>query len=316
MRYEGFVCIVSRRAYRRSRKIKECRVTRILTGKPVADAMATILAPRVERLAVSGARPRLAALRVGDRPDDVAYENALARRAASVGVELVKAALPSGADASLLPDTVRSLAVDGDVHGILVFRPLPAEVDEAAILSLVPPEKDVDGVTATQMAALYAMKKSGGAGGGVFFPCTAEAVIRVLDHYEIPIAGRRAVVIGRSTVIGKPAALLLLAKGATVTICHSGTPDLAGIAHDADILVCAAGLAAKSRAARLGAGSFAPGQTVIDVAVNVDDAGLYGDVDTDAAREAGASVTPVPGGLGMVTGSVLMEHVIRAAERT
>jgi methylenetetrahydrofolate dehydrogenase (NADP+)/methenyltetrahydrofolate cyclohydrolase len=140
-------------------------------------------------------------------------------------------------------------------------------------------------------------------------------VIRLLDHYEIPIGGRRAVVIGRSTVIGKPAAFLLLAKGATVTVCHSGTEGLAQIARGADILVCAAGLAAKGRELRLGAEYFAPGQTIIDVAVNADDAGLYGDVDTEAALGAGADVTPVPGGLGAVTGCVLMEHVIRAAER-
>jgi methylenetetrahydrofolate dehydrogenase (NADP+)/methenyltetrahydrofolate cyclohydrolase len=291
-------------------------LTRILTGKSVADAMAASLAPRVDRLTASGARPRLAVVRVGERPDDVAYEAALAKRAASVGVDLTREIVPAGAGTPLVTEAVDVLASDKQIHGVLIFRPLPAGVDENAALAAIPSGKDVDGVTSEQMAALYRMKRYDGAPGGVFFPCTAEAVIRLLDHYEIPIAGRRAVVIGRSTVIGKPAALLLLAKGATVTVCHSGTEGLAKIARGADILVCAAGLAAKGRELKLGAECFAPGQTIIDVAVNADGAGLYGDVDTDAALGTGADVTPVPGGLGAVTGCVLMEHVIRAAELT
>jgi methylenetetrahydrofolate dehydrogenase (NADP+)/methenyltetrahydrofolate cyclohydrolase len=291
-------------------------MSKMLTGKPIADEMTASLALRADRLAASGARPRLAVLRVGARPDDVAYETALAKRAASVGVDLTREILTAGAGTSLLTEAIDVLASDKLTHGVLIFRPLPEGVDEDAALAAIPSGKDVDGVTAKQMAALYLTKRYDGAPGGIFFPCTAEAVIRLLDHYEIPVAGRRAVVIGRSTVIGKPVALLLLAKGATVTVCHSGTEGLAKIAREADILVCAAGLAAKGRELRLGAECFAPGQTIIDVAVNADDAGLYGDVDTDAALSAGADATPVPGGLGAVTGCVLMEHVIRAAEPT
>jgi methylenetetrahydrofolate dehydrogenase (NADP+)/methenyltetrahydrofolate cyclohydrolase len=166
------------------------------------------------------------------------------------------------------------------------------------------------------MAGLYAMKRYAGGNGGVFFPCTAEAVVRMLDHYGIPVAGRRAVVIGRSAVVGKPAAHLLLARDATVTLCHSGTAGLAEITREADILVCAAGLARAGRAHRLGEDGLSRGQTVIDAAVNVDGAGLYGDVDTEAADGVVSAITPVPGGLGAVTTLVLAEHTVRAAERS
>jgi methylenetetrahydrofolate dehydrogenase (NADP+)/methenyltetrahydrofolate cyclohydrolase len=304
-----------------------------LTGKPVADGMIPALSGRVRRLASGGVEPCLAVVRVGERADDVAYENSIAARAGSVGVTLRRAALPADADTCGVYEAVRSLGADGGVHGILVFRPLPAGLDESAVLAATPPSKDVDGTTSAQMSALYAMKRldaSPGSGscssavggdasgntlpGKVFFPCTAEAVIRMLDHYGIPIGGRRAVVIGRSTVIGKPAAHLLLARDATVTVCHSRTPDLAELTRGADIVVCAAGLAAGGRDRRLGAEFFAPGQAVIDVAVNADGEGIYGDVDTEAAESVAAGVTPVPGGLGAVTSLVLMEHVVRSAE--
>jgi methylenetetrahydrofolate dehydrogenase (NADP+)/methenyltetrahydrofolate cyclohydrolase len=284
-----------------------------MLGKPVADEMAASLAASAERLAASGVSPRLAVVRVGDRPDDVAYEDSIARRAKSVGVELKRTVLGPDADTSLLREAVRSLASDENVHGILVFRPLPQSVGGDAALADIPLGKDVDGVTAAQMAALYTLKK-GTAHPDVFFPCTAEAVMRVLDHYGISAVGKHAVVIGRSSVIGKPVAHLLLARGATVTICHSETTSLVEQTRGADILVCAAGLAAKNRALRLGAEYFSPGQTVVDVAINADDEGLYGDADTDAAQGVAANITPVPGGLGAVTAFVLMEHVIRATE--
>ncbi|MDR1292077.1 MAG: bifunctional 5,10-methylenetetrahydrofolate dehydrogenase/5,10-methenyltetrahydrofolate cyclohydrolase [Clostridiales Family XIII bacterium] len=286
---------------------------KLLTGKNIADNMAPALSSRVESLASEGVSPCLAVVRAGERPDDVAYENAIAKRAAGLGVVLRREALDAGSDTVRVADAVRSLSADGGVHGILVFRPLPARVSEAAALSVIPPAKDVDGVTDAQMAGLYAMRNYADAGASLFFPCTAEAVIRVLDHYGIAISGRRAVVVGRSAVIGKPAAHLLLARDAAVTVCHSKTRDTAELTREADIVVCAAGLASGGRKDRLGAEYFAPGQTVIDVAVNVDEDGVYGDVDTDAVKGVVANITPASGGLGAVTTLVLMEHVIRAA---
>jgi methylenetetrahydrofolate dehydrogenase (NADP+)/methenyltetrahydrofolate cyclohydrolase len=283
-------------------------------------------------MAAAREKPCLATLRVGERSDDIAYEDALAGRAASVGVKLRCETLRPGAGTGAVTGAVRALADDDGVHGILVFRPLPSGVDESAVLAATPQAKDVDGVTAPQMAGLYALKSYGaapiaeahdgvyddahasGVSGGLFIPCTAEAVMHMLDYYDVPVAGKRAVVIGRSPVIGKPVAHLLLARDATVTVCHSRTPDLADLAREADILVCAAGLARAGRHCRLGADYFSPKQTVIDVAVNVDRDGIYGDVDMDAAVGPAAAVAPTPGGLGSVTTAVLMEHVVRAAE--
>jgi methylenetetrahydrofolate dehydrogenase (NADP+)/methenyltetrahydrofolate cyclohydrolase len=314
---------------------------KLLTGKPIADKIIPALSSRVESLALKGIRPCLAVVRVGERPDDVAYENSISRQADALGIVLRRETLSADADTACITDAIRSLSaaasvadaattttssstsstagasdVDADasaVHGILVFRPLPAQTDETAVLSAIPRTKDVDGVTASQMAGLYSMKTYEGAASTLFCPCTAEAVIRVLDHYGIPIGGKRAVVVGRSTVIGKPVAHLLLARDADVTICHSKTRDIAELTREADIVVCAAGLASGGRANRLDAKYFAPGQTIIDVAVNADSDGVYGDVDTDAVAGVVENITPVPGGLGAVTTLVVMEHVIRAA---
>ncbi|MDR1042490.1 MAG: bifunctional 5,10-methylenetetrahydrofolate dehydrogenase/5,10-methenyltetrahydrofolate cyclohydrolase [Clostridiales Family XIII bacterium] len=295
-------------------------IAKLLTGKPITDKMIEILLSRVAQLASVGVRPCLAVVRAGERPDDVAYEDSIAKRAEALGVVLRRETLSADADTSRIKKAVQSLAANDSVHGILVFRPLPTQTDEAAVLAAIPPAKDVDGVTKAQMAGLYAMKKSAnevgdeGADSPLFFPCTAEAVIRMLDHYDIPIGGKRVVVVGRSTVIGKSAAHLLLSRDATVTICHSRTKNIAELTREADIVVCAAGLATGGRANRLGAEYFAPGQTVIDVAVNADGEGIYGDVDTDAAGSIVANITPVPGGLGAVTTLTVIEHTIRAAE--
>lgn len=290
---------------------------KLLTGKPLSDEMIPMLSARVARLASGGVSPCLAVVRAGERPDDRAYEDSIAKRADALGVVLRREVLNADTNTARVTDVIRELSADDSVHGILVFRPLPAQADEKAALAAISPEKDVDGVTNAQMADLYSMKVyNEEADFSLFCPCTAEAVIRLLDHYGITIGGKRAVVIGRSTVIGKPAAHLLLSRDAAVTVCHSKTRNIAELTREADIVVCAAGLAAGDRSRRLGAEYFAPGQTVIDVAVNADEDGIYGDVDTDAAGNVVANITPVPGGLGAVTTSVVIEHVIRAAENT
>jgi methylenetetrahydrofolate dehydrogenase (NADP+)/methenyltetrahydrofolate cyclohydrolase len=298
-------------------------MTRMLRGKPIVDAWTPDLAARSGQLAKDGISPCLAVVRVGARGDDVAYERSIVRRASEVGVSVRAEALPEDVDTASLARTVRALGDDTGVHGILVFRPLPGDIDEAVVLNAIPPEKDVDGVTKTQMASLYALRPaSGGAGRRdfegdheiVFFPSTAEAVLVMLDYYKIEINSKQAVVIGRSTVIGKPVGLLLLARNATVTLCHSRTPALDVVTSVADILVVAAGLASAADE-RLGAEYLKPGQTVIDVAIHCDeDGGLYGDVRPEAAEGLVADFTPVPGGVGSVTALVLLEHVVRAAE--
>lgn len=290
-------------------------MTNLLYGKAVADDMTSPLIKRVEGLKKKAVYPCLAVVRVGDKEDDIAYENSIAKRAASVGVDLRREHIAKKyASAQSVLNTIKNLSSDSGVHGILLFRPLPFGIDEARALAAIPPEKDVDGVTQIQRGLLYSTKKYSGAGAAPFFPCAAEAVIRLLDYYGITIAGKRAVVIGRSTVIGKSAAHLLLARDATVTICHRVTSGLSEITRSADIVVSAAGLAREGRERRLDAEYFSHGQIVVDAAVNADENGLYGDIDMDGVNGLVSAITPVPGGLGSVTSLVLMEHIVRAAE--
>ena len=247
-----------------------------LRGKPAADALDRETKETVQALRERGVIPTLAILRVGEKSEDLSYERG-----------------------------AMNLNEDSTVHGILMFRPLPKTLDEQAACAAILPEKDVDGVTAGSMAAVYAGKGAG------FAPCTAEAVITMLRYYQVPLRGSRAVVVGRSLVIGKPVAMLLLAEHATVTICHSRTTDLPAVTREADLVVAALG-----RAEFLGAEYFRAGQTVIDVGINWSGSKqkLVGDVDTEAALQAGAAVSPVPGGVGSVTTAVLASHVARAAQ--
>ena len=216
-------------------------------------------------------------------------------------------ALPGNVPPQELLAAIDAVNGDASVHGCLLLRPLPSHLREAeaAICSRLLPEKDVDGMTDASAAAVYLGRAEG------FAPCTAEAVTVLLDHYGIDCAGKRAVVIGRSPVVGRPAAMLLLARNATVTVCHTRTADLPAVTREADILVTAAGAAGSLTAAHV-----RPGQTVIDVSANWDAEKntIVGDADESAASVVDA-ITPVPGGVGAVTSTVLMAHVIRAAER-
>jgi methylenetetrahydrofolate dehydrogenase (NADP+)/methenyltetrahydrofolate cyclohydrolase len=194
----------------------------------------------------------------------------------------------------------------------MLFRPLPSRIDENSIRNLMAPAKDVDGITDASMAWVYSLAPGDSLSGG-FAPCTAEAVMRTLDGAGVDAAGKRAVVIGRSLVIGKPVSMLLLAGNATVTVAHSKTPNLAELTRGADIIIVCAGLAKNGREKRLGVEFFRAGQTVIDCGINADADGLYGDVNAELVSALGANVTPVPGGLGSVTTAVLMEHLVRSA---
>ena len=298
--------------------------TKKLLGKPIAEEMKERDAGRASRLASMGVSPMLRVIRVGERPDDLAYEKRIISAGAGVGVSVSVRTLPADAGTEALLSEIETANDDSEVHGILMFRPLPAGFDEKAAVDAIAYKKDVDGVSEISMARLYESKTipkkaEGGKGAKRFFlPCTAESVLKILDFYGVEIAGKRAVVIGRSVVIGKPAALLLMAMNATVTIAHSRTENLPDICKEADILICAAGMTAKDAEgnARGGVGKeyLSDKQVVIDVGIHVGaDGSLFGDVDK-AAADCPAALTPVPGGVGSVTTQILLSHVIDAAE--
>lgn len=276
----------------------------LLKGAPVAEAINERSAELLNRLKARGITPTLAMLRVGEREDDIAYENGAAKRCEKVGVQVRRVTLPENVSQNELEEEIRRLNEETDVHGVLMFMPLPKQLDSAAARRILSPAKDVDGITDGSLAGVFT-----GSGEG-FAPCTAQACIEILDHYGIDCKGKRAVVVGRSLVVGKPVSMLLLAKNATVTLCHTRTVDLPHEAQNAEILIAAAGKAGTVRAEHL-----RDGQIVIDVGINFIDGRMCGDVDFAAAEQLSLSLTPVPGGVGTVTTSVLVSHVVEAARR-
>lgn len=277
----------------------------ILRGAPVAVALCEDLTAHVAALKVNGIVPTLAVLRVGERPDDVSYEASAMRRCAKVGIAVKKFLLPTSCSKSLLLDTIREINDDSSIHGCLMFRPLPDKDAEMEACALLAPKKDVDCMTSESLASVFTGKGAG------YPPCTAQACIEILDYYGIQIQGKRATVIGRSLVIGKPVSMLLQAKNATVTMCHSRTVDLPDECRKAEILIVAAG-----KAGIVSSSYLVPGQVVIDVGINVDEAGkLCGDVKFDEAESVVSAITPVPGGVGAVTTAVLCKHIIDAAKQ-
>ena len=278
----------------------------ILKGAPVAEALAADTAARAAALAAQGVTPTLAILRVGERPDDLSYEKGAMKRCAAAGVAVKNVVLPTDISQEALLDAIRALNDDDSVHGVLMMRPLPAPLDNEAARRALDPAKDVDGITDGSLAGVFT-----GSGEG-FAPCTAQAVAELLDFYQVPLKGAKAVVAGRSLVVGRPAAMLLMARGATVTICHSGTKDLAAETQRGDVVVAAIG-----KMGFFGAEHFGPGATVVDVGIHFDESigKLRGDVRFDEAEPAVSAITPVPGGLGAVTTAVLVKHVVQAAER-
>ncbi len=278
----------------------------LLRGAPAAAALNEKTAQLVSELREKGIVPTLAIVRLGAREDDLSYERAAVKCCAAVGIETRCISLPADISGEKLEKMLRSLSAEETVHGILLLRPLPPALDETRILRAIAPEKDVDGATEASLATVYA-----GTGEG-FAPCTAQAVLELLDYYEIPIEGKRAVILGRSLVVGRPAAMLLLHRGATVTLCHSKTENAAEIAREADILVAATG-----RRESIGAAYFRAGQTVIDVGIhyNEETQKLCGDIVFAEAESVVRAVTPVPGGVGALTTAVLAAHTAKAAAR-
>ncbi|HWP50234.1 MAG TPA: bifunctional 5,10-methylenetetrahydrofolate dehydrogenase/5,10-methenyltetrahydrofolate cyclohydrolase [Clostridia bacterium] len=277
----------------------------LLQGAPAAVALTEKAKERALRLLEKGVEPTLAILRVGEREDDLAYERGATKRCAQAGVTVKPFVLQQEAGQPELLALIERLNNDPAVHGILLMRPLPAHFDDATVCRALAPQKDVDGVTEGSMAGVYSGRKKG------FAPCTAQACVELLRHNNIATTGRRAVVVGRSLVIGKPVAMLLMAQNMTVTVCHTKTQNLAQICKDADVLVVAAG-----KAGLLGAEAVRPGQVVLDVGIHVgSDDKLCGDMRTAEVEAIVEAVTPVPGGVGAVTTSVLALHVVAAAER-
>jgi methylenetetrahydrofolate dehydrogenase (NADP+)/methenyltetrahydrofolate cyclohydrolase len=277
----------------------------ILGGKEAAAAVMESLKSRTAALAARGAVPVLGILRVGEKEADRAYEGSAIRRCEAAGVRVRSRVFPGDVPEALLLDSLRSLNEDRAVHGILVLRPLPAHIDDAAVRETLLPEKDVDGITEGSLAGVFTGGKFRG-----FPPCTAEACVELLSHHRIGVEGRRAVVVGRSLVVGRPAAMLLMHRNATVTLCHTRTGNLAAVVREGDIVIAAAG-----RPESLGRDCFREGQSVIDVGIHVKPGGgLCGDVRFDEAEQVVAALSPVPGGVGPLTSVLLVRHVIQAAE--
>jgi len=273
---------------------------RELGGRELARQLRASVAEQAAALAKEGLQPRLAVVTATGDGGSAAYVRSIANAAAREGIacDVARTTTAAGIAAS-----IAQLADDPEVHGIILQTPLPDGASLAGLAAAIPAGKDVDGASPESIGRLVA-------GLPAFAPATAEAVLALLDHYQVPLAGRHAVVVGRSVVVGKPAAHLLLDRNATVTICHSRTADLPAITRQADVLVAAAG-----RAGLIGPGHVAPGATVIDVGTNATpDGGLAGDVDRAVAGVAGA-LTPVPGGVGPVTTALLLRHVVEAAAR-
>jgi methylenetetrahydrofolate dehydrogenase (NADP+) / methenyltetrahydrofolate cyclohydrolase len=272
-----------------------------LSGRELAASVRTGTAARAAELATAGRPPWLAVVTATDDEGSAWYVRSLAAAAGRVDIGCDIHNLGPQAQATDIDATLTRLSGDPAVDGIILQTPLPGGLRLAALAAAIDPAKDVDGANPVSLGRLMTTLPT-------FAPATAEAVIRLLDHHEIPLAGRHAVVVGRSAVVGKPVAHLLLDRNATVSICHSRTPDLAAITTQADVLVVAAG-----RAGLIGTEHVARGATVIDVGTNAGpDGGLVGDVDPKVAEVAGA-LTPVPGGVGPVTTALLLRHVTEAA---
>ncbi|HVN76871.1 MAG TPA: bifunctional 5,10-methylenetetrahydrofolate dehydrogenase/5,10-methenyltetrahydrofolate cyclohydrolase [Thermoanaerobaculaceae bacterium] len=299
---------------------------RILDGAAVAAAIRERVAGLVRELAARGVSPRLEVILVGDDPASRSYVASKGKACQQVGIRSATHALPATASPAELSALIRRLNGDPDVDGILLQMPLPKPLDGRTFLDLIDPSKDVDGLHPLNVGLLHQGRPS-------FVPCTPAGVIELLEANAVPLAGCRAVVLGRSEIVGKPMAALLLARHATVTLCHTRTRDLAAVCREADLLVAAAG-----RAALVTAEHVKRGAVVIDVGVNrVDDAALVarlypgdseraaqlakrgytlvGDVDFNAVREVAAAITPVPGGIGPLTIAGLLQNTATAAGR-
>ncbi len=282
---------------------------RLLDGTALSARLRERLGARVWTLAARGIVPGLAVVLVGDDPASQIYVRNKAKACADVGIRSEMRLMPGSTPEAALLAEVQRLNQDPTIHGILVQLPLPPQIDPARVIEAIAIDKDIDGFHMLSAGALLTGRIDGAVG---FRPCTPYGVMRMLDDADVPIAGAHAVVIGRSNTVGKPMALMLLARNATVTICHSATRNLAGIVRQADIVVAAVG-----RVSTVTADMVKPGAAVVDVGMNRNAAGkLVGDVDFDTVRETAGWISPVPGGVGPMTITILLENTVLSAERT
>ena len=291
-------------------------MAKLLLGKEVTDALNANLMERTAALRAKGVTPTLGIIRVGADPSDLSYEKGATKRAELVGVNVVKFELPADASKELVLETIDRVNADDTIHGVLMFRPLPKHLkaDQNEICNRLDPKKDVDCMTHMSNAGVFEGLNDLG-----YAPCTPAACMEILDYYGIDCKGKSAAVIGRSLVVGKPAAMMLMGKNATVTVCHTRTTNTADICRNADIIVSSAGVLNS-----LTKDYVRPGQVVIDVSINWDEnkinakggkGAIAGDAVFDEVEPIVDAITPVPGGVGSVTTSVLMKHVVEAAEK-
>ncbi|MEG0919086.1 MAG: bifunctional 5,10-methylenetetrahydrofolate dehydrogenase/5,10-methenyltetrahydrofolate cyclohydrolase [Anaerovoracaceae bacterium] len=279
-------------------------MAKLLLGKEVNEKLNKELINQVNDLKGRGINPMLAIMRVGENPSDMAYERGALKRADTIGVFAKQFTYNEKITTEEFLQEIHNINEDKNIHGVLILRPLPKHIDDDAVRNALDPKKDMDGIGDMSMAGVYGGKPIG------YPPCTAEAAIRILNHYDINLCGKRVVVIGRSLVIGRPVSMMLMKENATVTICHTKTIDMDKIAQAADIIIAAAGVRSN-----VGENFVRPGQVIIDVGINFTHEGkMCGDVDFDAVSHKVSAITPVPGGVGAVTTSILMSHVIEAAK--
>lgn len=278
--------------------------TKIIKGKPVADRITENLIEETKKLKELDIVPKLAIVRIGENPDDMSYERGAMNRCAKIGIDVQNIVLQGDVSEGEYIEAIKNLNDDKNINGILCLRPLPKNINENKVKSIIDAKKDVDCFNPINSAKLFEGEKDG------YAPCTPEAVMKILNHYEVDLSGKKVVVLGRSLIVGKPVSIMLMGENATVTICHSKTENLAEEAKNADVLVAAIG-----RAKMVDKSYIKKGATVIDVGINVDESGnLCGDVDTESAIGIAKMITPVPAGVGSVTTSVLAEHVIKACK--
>ena len=291
-------------------------MAKLLLGKEVTDALNANLQNRTAALRDKGINPTLGIIRVGANPSDLSYEKGATKRAELVGVDVKKFELPEDATRDDVAALIDQVNADDTIHGVLMFQPFPKHLRpyQSELCNRLDPKKDMDCLTDLSSAGVYQGRSDLG-----YAPCTPSACMEILDHYGIDCKGKSAVVIGRSLVVGKPAAMMLIGKNATVTVCHTKTVDTAKVCQSADILVSAAGVLNS-----LTKDFVRPGQIVIDVSINWDEnkpnarggkGAIAGDAVFEEVEPIVAAITPVPGGVGSVTTSVLMKHVVEAAEK-
>ena len=277
----------------------------ILYGKPVAAAIWDQISKRLEKLQENGIQPCLSIIRMGQDESAVSYENSIVRRFEKAGIGVGSEVLSQNAEESELIKLVERVNMDNSVHGCMILRPLPKHIDEFRVLEKLSAAKDVDCVGRMALGGVFSGR------GEYFCPCTAEACVKMLDFYNVPVKGARIAVIGRSLVVGKPLSVMLQQRDATVTMCHSKTPDIAGICREQDIVISATG-----RLGLVDENFTNPRQVILDVGIDPDkDGNIHGDVKFESVKDIVKALSPVPAGVGSVTTAVLAEHLVTAAER-